>query len=116
MGRRRQPGKLEPVGPVVGALLQGLGLEKRLQEYEAVHVWEDVVGAAVAAHARATAIQEGVLFVEVDSSVWLQELGLLRESIVERLNARLGAVWVRRIVLSAERTPSERALPGPEEG
>ena len=116
MGRRREPGKLEPVGPVVSALLHGLGLERRLQEFEAVQVWEDVVGAAVAAHARATAIQEGVLFVEVDSSVWLQELGLLRESIVERLNARLGNLWVRRIVLSAERTPPERVLPGPEEG
>jgi len=110
----RGEGKLEPLGPVVGELLHGLGLEKRLQEYRAVQAWEEAVGPGVAAHARATAIQDGVLFVEVDSSVWLQELGLLRESIVERLNARLGDVQVRRIVLSAERTPPERALPGQE--
>src|SRR5262245_40411194 len=65
VAKRREPGKLEPVGPVVGAVLQGLGLERRLQEYEAVEAWEAVVGAGVAAHARATAIQDGVLFVEV---------------------------------------------------
>jgi len=115
MSDGRTQGKLEPVGSLVGHLLQGLGLEKRLREYRAVQAWAATVGPAVAAHARATAIQDGVLFVEVDASVWMQELSLLRESIVERLNAALGAPLVRRIVLSAERTPPEGALPTPGE-
>ena len=108
----RAQGKLEAVGPLVDRLLQGLGLEARLREYRAVQAWATAVGPVVAAHARATAIQDGVLFVEVDASVWMQELSMLRDSIIERLNAELGAPHVRRIVLAAERTPPERALPG----
>lgn len=111
----RTPSKLEPVGPVLGELLRGLGLAARLAEYRAVSAWAATVGPVVAAHAQATSIQDGVLFVEVDSSVWLQELGLLRESIIERLNAGLGSPCVRRIVLGAKRTPPGRAVPGPEE-
>ncbi|UCE02331.1 MAG: DUF721 domain-containing protein [Candidatus Latescibacterota bacterium] len=107
MAQPRQRGKLEPVGPLLGELLHGLGLDTRLREFRAVEVWDEVVGATIAAHAHAVAIREGVLFVEVESSVWTQELGLLREQIVEQLNANLGAKIVRRIVLTLERGPSE---------
>jgi len=92
----------------VGRLLEGLGLDKRLREFRALEAWEEAVGPAVAMHAEPTGIRDGVLFVEVDSSVWMQELSLLRESIVERLNAALGAPMVRRIVLSLERQGPER--------
>jgi predicted nucleic acid-binding Zn ribbon protein len=108
MGKGRPRGKLEPLGPLVGKLLEGLGLDKRLREFRAVEAWEEAVGKTVSEHATPTGIREGVLFVEVDSSVWMQELSLLRESIVERLNAALGVPLVRRIVLSLERKPPER--------
>jgi hypothetical protein len=37
--------------------------------------------------------------------MWMQELGVLREEIMARLNERLGAPHVRKIVLSLERAP-----------
>jgi predicted nucleic acid-binding Zn ribbon protein len=69
----------------------------------AIEAWPGIVGPAVAEQARAVAIREGVLFVDVATNVWMQELGLMRDSIVERLNAHLGAPLVRKIVLSIER-------------
>jgi len=102
-GRARGP--LEPVGPLVERLLRRLGLDRRLEEQRVVAVWPEVVGPTVAAEAEATAVRDGVLFVDVASNVWLQELGLLRDRIVERLNARLGAPLVRKIVLSIARPP-----------
>jgi predicted nucleic acid-binding Zn ribbon protein len=98
-------GPLEPVGPLVGQLLSRLGLDRRLQEQRAVAVWPEVVGPVVAAQARAVTVREGVLFVDVASSVWMQELGLLRDGIAARLNAHLGAPLVRKIVLSIDRPP-----------
>lgn len=101
-------GPLAPVGPLVAQLLGRLGLDHKLAEYQAVEAWPEVVGAAIASQTRAVAVREGTLFVDVTSSVWLQELGLLRDGIMARLNARLGAPLVRKIVLSIER----RGLPG----
>lgn len=109
MAETRPRGKLEPVGSLVERLLHSLGLDHRLREHQAITVWEDVVGEAIAQHARPVEIRNGVLFVEVDSSVWMQELGLLRESIAARLNAHLGAALVGRVVLTVEREP--RAFP-----
>jgi predicted nucleic acid-binding Zn ribbon protein len=99
----RSRGPLEPVGPLILKVLRGLGLERRLEEQRAVHAWDGVVGPAIAAQSRATDIRDGVLFVDVATNVWMQELGLLREGIVERLNAHLGGEVVRKIVLSIER-------------
>jgi predicted nucleic acid-binding Zn ribbon protein len=96
---------LGPVGPVVRQLLTSLGLDRRLEEYRAVEAWPEIVGPAIAAQTRAVTVREGVLFVDVASNVWMQELGLLRDGIAARLNARLGAPLVRKIVLSIERLP-----------
>ena len=57
---------------------------------------------------------KATLFVDVDSNVWMQELGLLRDGIVTRLNARLGAPLVRKIVLSIERPPRQPKRAGHE--
>jgi predicted nucleic acid-binding Zn ribbon protein len=102
-GSKREPGTLESVGPLVSRILRRLGLDRRLAEHQAVEAWPAVVGPAIAAQTEATSIRDGVLFVDVASSVWMQELGLLRESIVERLNAHLGAPLVRKVILSIER-------------
>src|SRR5262245_39948703 len=92
--RGRGRGELEPVGALLDGLLRRLGLDRRLAEWRAVEAWPQVVGAAIAAQSRAVAVRDGVLFVDVTSDVWMQELGLLRESIAERLNAHLGAPLV----------------------
>ncbi len=102
-GRKRPRSKLEPVGPLLGDLLEGLGLDRRLREFKAVEVWNAVVGETIAENTRPVGIRDGVLFVEVTSSVWMQELVLLRDDIAERLNEQLGEKLVRRIVLTAER-------------
>ena len=109
--RGRSAGELEAVGPLVAGLLRRLGLERRLAEWRAVEAWPGVVGPAIAAQARAVEVRDGVLFVDVESNVWMQELGLLRENITERLNAQLGAPLVRKIVLSIARAPRDGDAP-----
>jgi predicted nucleic acid-binding Zn ribbon protein len=58
-------------------------------------LWDEVVGQTIAHHARPTRIRRGLLFIAVDGSVWMQELQFLKETIRERLNARLGGDVVR---------------------
>ena len=99
------PGVLESVAPLIRQLLRRPGLDRRLEEYRAVGLWPEVVGPMIAAQSRAVEVREGTLFVHVDSNVWMQELGILRDEIVTRLNARLGAPHVRTIILSLERNP-----------
>jgi predicted nucleic acid-binding Zn ribbon protein len=53
-------------------------------------VWERTAGPAIAAAARPTGEHNGVLTVTCEASVWAQELDLIAEQLIQRLNAALG--------------------------
>lgn len=65
-------------------------LRNRLEEATAVEAWEKTVGPQIANHARALKVDAGVLWVEVDHSVWRTELHHRKRQILEKLNAACG--------------------------
>ena len=80
----------EPIGKILADVVRDLGLSKKLSEQRAVVEWEDIVGRKVAEHARAMKVDNGRLFVEVDSSVWSQELTMMKRNILRQINDRIG--------------------------
>jgi len=80
----------EPIGKVLEEVIANLGLAKKLSEQRAVVDWADVVGEKVARHSRAIRVDRGRLFVEVDSSVWAQELSLMKRRILREISKRAG--------------------------
>jgi predicted nucleic acid-binding Zn ribbon protein len=57
---------------------------------EVQRVWPEAAGEAFAAQSEPVAERDGVVTVACGSAVWAQELDLLSERVVERLNAALG--------------------------
>jgi len=53
--------------------------------------WDDVVGPAVAAHARPLSLRDGVLAVAVDNPAWATQLRLLGNDLLTRLSEAAGA-------------------------
>jgi predicted nucleic acid-binding Zn ribbon protein len=100
------PGRRAPVriaGPLE-ELLDALNLRDPMAGWKAVELWPEVVGARVAAHARATAFRDGVLYVEVDTAAWMNELAYLRRQMASDLNSRLGSERVTDIRLLPKRS------------
>lgn len=64
---------------------------------DAQRAWPDAVGAAIAERARPVSQRAGVLTVVCESSVWAQELDLMGEAILERLNQRLKGGQITRL-------------------
>ena len=64
---------------------------------EIQRAWPDAVGAAIAHHAKPVAERAAVLTVSCESSVWAQELDLMSQSILERLNGVLSAGHITRL-------------------
>lgn len=88
-----------PVGSVLGSLARRLGLGTKLVEYKLQHRWEDIAGAAIAAHTRPDAIRFKRLYLLVEDSVWLQQLTFLKPALIERINASAGQTVLADIVL-----------------
>jgi predicted nucleic acid-binding Zn ribbon protein len=77
--------------------VNGLGIQKKLQEYNAVVFWENVVGERIAQMTTATRILQGVLFVHVKTSTWRNELTLRKKEIIDKLNIVIGIDVVKDI-------------------
>jgi len=88
---------IKPIGFALDELILGLGIKKKLQEYDAVIYWESVVGKQIAKMATATRIIQGVLFVHVKTSTWRNELSLRKKEIIDKLNTAVGFCAVKDI-------------------
>ena len=88
----------EKAGKILERLTARMGIAARLEREKAVVLWEEAVGKNIARRAEATAVSNGILFVVVQNSAWLQELSLLKEGIIEKVNSAVGTDVVKDIV------------------
>lgn len=113
MSRPRRPSMraAATTASLLRQFLQQSGLAGKLHAYEALLVWDDVVGPQIRAHARPSKIRDGILEVRVDQAVWMQQLQLMKPKILSRLNERLGEEVIKDIFW--KRGSFERDTPGP---
>jgi predicted nucleic acid-binding Zn ribbon protein len=88
--RHARPDRL---GSVLSTVLQRVDPERRLRAYAVWDWWDEEVGDAIAQRAQPTQFRNGILFVSVASHTWMQELQFMKETIRERINARLGETY-----------------------
>jgi hypothetical protein len=82
-------------------ILQQMNLGERLREGRIMDLWPVVVGPDIAARSRATKCRDGLLTVSVASSVWLQQLTMMRLEIVKMFTQRIGPDAVTDIRFTA---------------
>jgi predicted nucleic acid-binding Zn ribbon protein len=98
--RRRAP---RPVGAALDGVTATLAPATLLAEVQ--RVWPAAAGDAFAQASEPVSERDGVVTVACASAVWAQELDLLSERVLERLEAELGRRAVRRLRAQA-RPPS----------
>ena len=88
---------LAPAARVVDAWLGSQELAQALRPHMAKVKWEEVVGPQVAGVTQVESVRDGILFVRVKNSVWANELTLLKDDMLRRLNLALGGYIIRDI-------------------
>ncbi len=97
---------------------QGGGDESRSAARLLALVWPEIVGEEVAANARPVQLRQGRLVVSASSASWAQTLQLMGDTIINRLNERLGGGAVDRVVFrhAGWEESGGRTLAGPGKG
>jgi predicted nucleic acid-binding Zn ribbon protein len=90
--------KPEKAGDILERLTERMGIAARLEKEKAVVLWGQAVGRGIARKAKATSVRDDILFVTVQNSMWLQELALLKESIIAKINSLVGRDVIKDIV------------------
>jgi Dna[CI] antecedent, DciA len=88
--RPRRHKEVLTAGALVAETLAGYGLSEAVRTYRIDADWEELVGERIARRARPLGVQRRVLQVQVQSSSWLHELGLLKHKLLEALWSALG--------------------------
>lgn len=73
------------------------GLGEEFREQEPLFLWEEAVGEQIARLTAPLRVREGIIFVEVSSHVLVQELSMLKEEYIRKINELLGEARVRDI-------------------
>lgn len=83
---------------VLPQVLGRIRMDQRQAEAEIVRVWNNLIDPTITAHARPDSIAGGTLFVNVDNSVWLDEIvRYRRKEILALLQHSFGRELVKRI-------------------
>lgn len=86
------------MGGLVRKVLSGIGLDRKRSEAEIAKVWNQLLDPTLTEHAQPDSIAKGTLFVNVDNSVWLDEIvRYRRKEILQRLQHSFGREVIKRI-------------------
>jgi predicted nucleic acid-binding Zn ribbon protein len=112
-GLGREPTGL---GDVLGTLTSTMGWDSPIARAELLADWAGIVGDEIAEHAQPAGIEEGVLFVQVDSNPWATQLRRMVSLMVTNIQNRYPAAGIEGVKVLNPDTPSwkrgPRAIPG----
>ncbi len=112
MKMRRGGREFAQASGAVESMLSSEDLTQALRPHMAKIKWAEVVGPQVAGVTQPTAVRGGgILVVRVKNSVWANELILLKDDMLRRLNIALGGRVLTDIHFQASGLP--RTKPGP---
>ena len=66
-----------------------LGITIKLEENQALLVWEDCVGAEIAKNTKPRVVTGGILFIDTASPVWAHQLSIMKTELIQKVNERL---------------------------
>ncbi|MFH0958008.1 MAG: DUF721 domain-containing protein [Pseudomonadota bacterium] len=107
-----------PAGGILLKALKRMGLGSALARQSIVNQWPKIVDRVIAKRAKAERLVDDILYVVVDSSVWMNELSANKFTLLEKINATLesGVPKIRDIKFtqSSWNRMKRRDLPVPE--
>lgn len=99
---------MDRIKKLIGGGLKELNATDVLVAGRIFGLWSEVVGEAIAERAHPRYMRQGVLFVEVSSSAWANELTLLKPRLLAKLEATFGKGVVRDLRYQVVPTWKER--------
>lgn len=88
---------MEQLKKAIQEAISESGIEREIQQENAVSVWSEVVGVVVSKVTDAVSVNKGVLVVKTKSSTWRQELYMQKKDIIDKINIKIGSTAIKEI-------------------
>ena len=91
--------EIQKIDSLLEKFVKANKLERGLAEYRLIKSWKDLLGITVAKKTKSLRIRNRKLFVTLHSSVVRNELGMIKDTLIPRLNEAAGFDVIDDIVL-----------------
>jgi predicted nucleic acid-binding Zn ribbon protein len=91
------------VGDILPGVMKSLGLDTKLRETQLAREWREIVGTTMARQSSPGGVRSGVLLVEVENNVWMQEVRFHQREIIARIRERFPELGVEGLRLQLKR-------------
>lgn len=88
----------QALSEILGESLKNLQIDGKIHETRVLDAWPEVVGPVISAHTGNKYVSRRILYVQMDTPIIRNELQMMRQSLVERLNKAAGADTIKDIV------------------
>jgi predicted nucleic acid-binding Zn ribbon protein len=85
--RQKRCPQPKPIGGVIDRVVQSLGISRSYYGWMVVWQWPEIVGEQIAARAKATRFEDGVVYVVVPDASWRHHLSLETEAILKKIHS-----------------------------
>ncbi|HEX2394071.1 MAG TPA: DUF721 domain-containing protein [Bacteroidales bacterium] len=89
----------QKISDVISDFLKELNIDRKLKEVNLVAQWEELMGKTVAVRTDRIYIRNRILFIHVTSAILKNELIMIRQQIIDRLNENAGEKLIESIVI-----------------
>ena len=87
------------VGDIIRKLMKNPKLEGKLDELDALAIWDDLIGDALIKYIVSQKIYKGILHVKLKSAPMRNELSYKKTELKQQINKRLGKPFLKDIIL-----------------
>lgn len=84
---------------ILQSFIKNQKLSEVIERTELIEKFKEVVGEHIAQQVNIKSFEKGILILEIESAVWKNEIFLLREKIIEKLNQFFGKQIVLKIII-----------------
>ena len=93
---------IEDIGSIIGSVVDKMELGKKLRVSNIFNHWEDIVGSGISKKSKPQKLIRKTLYVSVTTSTWANELSLMSEKLIEKINSFIGEDIVKTIRFKAD--------------
>ncbi len=89
----------QKIGSLLDEFIRANHLEQGLAEYRIKKAWNELLGVSVSKATQTLYIKNRILFVKLHSSVMRNELSMMKDEIIKRLNESAGRDVIEDIII-----------------
>ena len=94
--------EIEDIGSIIGSVVDGMGINRKLNTSNIFNHWEEIAGKEIAKRSRPERLVNATLYVSVTSSTWANELSLMSEELINKINSSAGEEVVKKLRFKAD--------------